>query len=98
MARLISFNERALRQLMATEEVQAYVKAAADLVAANARRRAPKDTGAGAASIHAEKDGNGQRVSWDEAHSYMEYVELGTRTRRARPFLRPAGVEVFGGR
>jgi HK97 gp10 family phage protein len=98
MARLISFNERALRELLATTEVQDHVRIAANAVASAAKRRAPKDTGAGAASIHAEKSGNGYLVSWDQAHAYMEYAELGTRTRRAKPFLRPAGIEVLGGR
>lgn len=98
MARLISFNERELRQMLATTEVQDHVRTAANAVAASARRRAPRDTGAGAASIHAEKSGGSYFVSWDQAHAYMEYVELGTRTRRARPFLRPAGIEVLGGR
>lgn len=98
MAKLISFNANVLRELMRTEEVQAQVRIAAEAVAAQARRDAPKDTGAGAASIHAERDGDGYQVSWDEAHAYMEYVELGTRERRPRPFLRPAGTKVLGGR
>jgi HK97 gp10 family phage protein len=60
-----------------------------------ARDAAPKSTGAGAASIHAElvQTYNGvyvARVGWDRDHFYMMFHELGTSRMSARPFLRPA--------
>lgn len=78
------------RRVLDLAEVAAAVSAAADAVVSQARRLAPKDTGAGAASIHAEPTGGGFRVSWDEDHFYMQYSELGSRRQPARPFLRPA--------
>ena len=49
----------------------------ADAIAAQARGRAPRRTGAGAASIHGEVvdagDGFEGRVSWDIAHDYMRF-------------------------
>jgi HK97 gp10 family phage protein len=56
-----------------------------------AAQLAPKDTGALAASIHAEEQADGTwRVSWDTAHAYGKYQELGTERNSAQPFLRPA--------
>jgi hypothetical protein len=56
-----------------------------------AKRRAPRLTGAGAASIHAETVFDGGewvvRAAWDQMHYYMSFHELGTRTLPARPFL-----------
>ena len=61
---------------------------------ANARGWAPKRTGAGAASIHAEAVLDGPewtaRASWDQLHRYMKFHELGTRYMPAEPFLVPA--------
>ena len=52
---------------------------------------AAKDTGAGAASIHAEEQFDGTwRVSWDQEHAYMIFPELGTEHQSAQPALRPA--------
>ena len=49
----------------------------AEPMAALARGRAPRRTGAGAASIHGEVvdagDGFEGRVSWDIAHDYMRF-------------------------
>lgn len=56
-----------------------------------AARIAPKDTGAGAASIHEEEQPDGTwRIAWDREHGYMLFQELGTEHIRAQPFLRPA--------
>jgi HK97 gp10 family phage protein len=59
-----------------------------------AAARAPKLTGAGAASIHYEvveaPDGLAMHVLWDAAHAYMAYSELGDAHQPATPFLRPA--------
>lgn len=55
---------------------------------------APRLTGAGAASIHAEAVLDGSewtaRVSWDREHFYMRFHELGAKQLTARPFLVPA--------
>ena len=63
-------------------------------VASDAAERAPKRSGAGAASIGYETgvdaDGAYVRVSWDRDHFYMLFHEVGTSVQDARPFLRPA--------
>lgn len=65
-----------------------------DDIAEDARRDAPKRSGEGATSIHAETgtdaDGPFVRVSWDQTHFYMVFSELGTSRQPATPFLRPA--------
>lgn len=65
------------------------------VIAEDAAKSAPVDTGRGARSIRAEmaKDEHGNpeaRVSWDQAAFYMAFAELGTNHQPARPFLRPA--------
>lgn len=97
MARLTKVNRDELYALSETQVAHEALRRAGQAVARNAQRRADKDTGAGAASIHAERAGDGYRVSWDAEHDYMQYVELGTRTREPRPFLRPAVRDVQGG-
>jgi HK97 gp10 family phage protein len=84
-------NQREIARLNQHPQVVEDTEVAADGVVSEAQRRAPKDTGAGAASIHREPDGEGgQRVGWDEAHDYMRFHELGTEMMPATPFLRPA--------
>ena len=69
------------------------LREAAWTVVATAQARAPRNTGAGAASIHAEAAGpNAYRVGWDRAHDYMRFPEFGTEHQPARPFLRPAAA------
>lgn len=72
-------------------EVQDRKRREAERGAQIAAQLAPKLTGAGAASIHAEElpDGN-WAFSWDQEHDYMQYQELGTEHHGAQPFLRPA--------
>jgi HK97 gp10 family phage protein len=59
-----------------------------------AQAAAPKRTGAGAASIHAEAILDGGEwvvdVSWTRERYYMYFHERGTRYMHARPFLVPA--------
>jgi HK97 gp10 family phage protein len=64
-------------------------------VIARMKHRAPKDTGAGAESIHAEPDPDqpGFRIGWDPDHFYMSFAELGTEHQPARPFARPTADE-----
>lgn len=94
MATRLQLDRRAIAGIASDDEGRRATVAATEPVVTDARRFAPKRTGAGAASIHAEygKDGRGWRgdVSWDAQHFYMQFQELGTRRQRARPFLRPA--------
>lgn len=64
-------------------------------VAERAQELAPKRTGAGAASIHAEVVDGEVRVSWDPEHFYMLFQEVGTSEMSPRPFLRPALDEQY---
>ena len=69
----------------------AAVKAALD-TQAEARRRAPVDTGFMRASI-AERSGIQGRTVWAETSvgaEYAAYVEYGTSTQAPQPFMRPA--------
>ena len=97
----VVIDERAFEALVTGPEVRGYLLDVGDQVAEAAAQRAPKRTGAGAASIHAElADVDGQpecRVSWDEDHFYLAFHELGTEDQPARPFLRTALAEVLGG-
>lgn len=68
---------------------------AARPIVARARALAPKRTGAGAASIHAEpvlQRGQWEaHISWDRRHGYMRFPDAGTsRGVEARHFLRRA--------
>jgi HK97 gp10 family phage protein len=82
------------RQILHDPQVDHVVAEGADLVVQAARARAPKRTGAGAASIHKERRGDGYAVSWDPAHDYMRFLEFGTEEITPRPFLRPAANAV----
>jgi HK97 gp10 family phage protein len=59
-----------------------------------AKASAPRETGGGAASIHAEAvldRGSWEvRASWDREHYYMHMHEGGTKYMPPRPFLVPA--------
>ena len=86
-------------QLARIRQLDEHDRAVAERIAQAAAIAAPKDTGAGAASIHAEPDPDepgAYRVSWDQEHFYMAYQELGTEHQPARPFLRPA-TQAAGG-
>lgn len=85
------------------KEVAKQVRRAAAAIRDEARRRAPKDTGAGARSIKVQRSfdrssrGVSYHVSWDKQHYYMGFQELGTVNRPARPFLRPAADAIQRG-
>ena len=75
----------------------AAVKAALD-TQAEARRRAPVDTGFVRASI-AERSGVQGRTVWSETivgAEYAPYVEYGTSTQAPQPFMRPAFEQAKG--
>lgn len=98
MARLHDIKLKELFALVHKVQAQVALFSAAEAVVGHAQRRAPKDTGEGAKSIHAERVGDHYRVSYDKEHDYMRFSELGTRKRPARPFLRPAVTDVKGGK
>src|SRR3954471_7429592 len=91
------------RTLAAVSRVPAVarpVRQKAGRVRTLARRAAPKRTGAGARSISVVRwyDKATQtvayRVSWDRAHFYMLFSEVGTNKIRAREFMRRAAEQV----
>ena len=91
LARRFAALSRGLRGSVLAEAALAGGKVVAD----DARRMAPRDTGTGAESIHAavsEKSAAkaSADVSWGAKHFYMKFHEFGTKFRAARPFLRPA--------
>lgn len=63
-------------------------------IVADAKQRAPKDTGRGAASLDSAMvltDGEWESlISWDQLHYYMYFSERPTKQRPAQPFLVPA--------
>jgi HK97 gp10 family phage protein len=90
-------NEAGLKAFLADLAAEA-LRPAADAVAESAKARAPRRTGKGADSIHAERTGPTEyKVSWDKEHFYMQFAELGTEKEPPRPFLRPA-LDTIGGR
>jgi HK97 gp10 family phage protein len=90
-------NEAGLKAFLADLAAEA-LRPAADAVAEAAKARAPRRTGKGADSIHAERTGPAEyKVSWDQEHFYMQFAELGTEKETARPFLRSA-LDTIGGR
>ena len=66
-------------------------------VASEAALRAPKRTGFGASTIHAEPvlepDGWVARVSWSRDAYYLQFHEFGTQYMDEDPFLEPAARE-----
>jgi HK97 gp10 family phage protein len=88
-------DQSALDALGTDPGVLAGVGLIAEAAAAVMRERAPKDTGEGAASIHAEPDPDepGFRVGWDPDSFYLLFHEYGTEHQPARPFARPTADE-----
>lgn len=91
MATRVTVDQAAINALSKDPAILAGVREVAEAAAERMRKRAPENTGAGAASIHAEPDpdGGGYRVGWDKAHFYMSFHEFGTEDQPARPFVRP---------
>lgn len=81
-------------RLLRSDAVHDLLDIDARAVAADARGRAPKDTGRGARSINSAvvltSDEWEALISWDQFHYYMYFSEKGSRQRPARPFLVPA--------
>lgn len=83
-----------IERLKQLPELGRYLVEAAGPGVRRAQAAAPRLTGAGAASIHAEAVLDGPewtaRASWDREHWYMRLHEQGSRYMSARPFLVPA--------
>lgn len=90
----VVLHDRAIRALSALPALRGVLEATSRPLIAAAQGAAPKRTGAGAASIHAEAVLDGDEwsalIGWDREHYYMRFHELGTRTLPARPFLVPS--------
>lgn len=88
------FDDGALADLLHDADTEALMQFVGDAVAETAASLAPKRTGAGAASIHAEVESDDQSayadISWTPDRFYMFFAEVGTEHESARPFLRPA--------
>lgn len=90
----VELDKAVLKRLVDSADVERGMLRVGDRVAERAAQAAPKRSGEGAASIHAEvandSDGRHVRVSWSAERFYMLFVEIGTSQMPARPFLRPA--------
>ncbi|HEX6498697.1 MAG TPA: hypothetical protein VF054_06650 [Micromonosporaceae bacterium] len=83
-------NPAAYAELASSDDARAGVRDVGDQVARLAAYLAPKRTGAGAASIHAEMVVDDAVVSWDRLYDYMRFQEDGTKYVRAKHFLKHA--------
>jgi HK97 gp10 family phage protein len=91
----VTVDQSALGSLDSDPGILAAVEQVAEAAAELMRKRAPKDTGEGAESIHVEPDDDepGFRIGWDPDHFYMLFPEFGTEHQPARPFMRPTADE-----
>lgn len=88
-----TWDHSALAAITADPHVMAELLEIGERIAAEARSRAPRRTGQGADSIHAEpQPGTAPEVhvSWERDKYYMAFQERGTVRLPARPFLIPA--------
>lgn len=90
----IVIREHELREMLRSREMGDQLVAVGTEIGRDAAARAPHDTGAGAASIHAEAvlshEGFAAHISWTRDRYYMGFHERGTINLPARPFLIPA--------
>lgn len=90
----IRFNEDGLRELLQSENgpVAKDLARRANKVTNQAKRLCPVDTGRLRSSITMvlESDSDGLYAVVGTNVDYAEFVEFGTSTQRAQPFLRPA--------
>jgi HK97 gp10 family phage protein len=90
----VEIDEAGMAALARSAEIREAVHDPAESrVVRPAQARAPKRTGFGASTIHAEMaldvDGWEARVSWSPDAFYLKFHELGTRYMDADPFLVP---------
>jgi len=85
---------QAIQDLMRSPGVRDYLLSVARPAVARSQEAAPKLTGEGAASIHAQArlrpKGYGVKISWERIFFYMYFAERGTKFREATPFLVPS--------
>lgn len=89
----VTWDDAAIAALEGDPHLLASLMEFGERVAAGARSAAPRRTGAGAESIHAEPHPGIRpevRVSWSRDNYYMYFSERGTVHMPARPFLVPA--------
>lgn len=90
----VDINQRELDALLRSPDARELLLEVSRPHVGEAQAAAPRRTGAGAESIHAEavlEDGKWEAlVSWDRRHFYMYFHEVGTRQLSARPFLVPS--------
>lgn len=90
----IVLHQRAIDDLARDPDMRVALLQESEPVVTQARRDAPKFTGRGAMSIHAEPVLDGPewtvRIGWDRERFYMYFQEAGTRKLPERPFLVPA--------
>jgi HK97 gp10 family phage protein len=86
----IRWDQKSIRELRTDPNVMRYIAAAAEGFARDVRATAPKDTGAGAASIapHPSRAKGATDVGWDADHFYMMFPEFGTKYQAAQRFAR----------
>jgi hypothetical protein len=88
-----TWDHAALAALGVDPHVMAGLLEIGEKIAAEARAGAPRRTGAGADSIHAEPQPGPEpevRISWERDRFYMTFHERGSVHLPARPFLVPA--------
>jgi HK97 gp10 family phage protein len=86
----VRIDPREEHRLFTSAAVMAGLERVGEQVAVRAASAAPKDTGAGAASIHPEVVNGEVRVSCTPERFYMFFPEVGTSRMPARSFLRSA--------
>jgi HK97 gp10 family phage protein len=90
----IDVDELAIRSIKTSDDMRDYLMEVAGPITERARAFAPKKSGAGAASIHAEPHIEGDewvvRIGWDHDHFYLYFRDRGTVYQTARPFLEQA--------
>lgn len=98
--RMSGFRPEVLAAVTRAPSVKRQVRAVANEIRKEARRRAPKDTGDLRRGIRVDNvlDERGQvvfRVGWDKRIAfYGPLVELGTEDTPAQPHLRPAADQI----
>lgn len=90
----VTVHQQEIDRLTRSDNVRAMLLERSQPVVFDARGRAPKATGRGAASIQSEAvltdDEWTAVVTWDQLHYYMYFSEAGTVQRPPAPFLVPA--------
>ena len=87
----VVINERGIRDIVGSADVRDLLLEVADPIVDGARTLAPKRSGLGARSIHAEDVHDGfewtVRIGWTTERYYMRFQDEGTQYIDARHFL-----------